>query len=182
MRYLTIIIPLFALAGCAQATQCQSDNDCNDLEYCYKSQLEDLENAEGTEPGFPYEEFGTCRSDCTSDSDCYGSARCTPKGICKDLSLNTDRQWGGYEPGLNEVLAASAFAPMLNCSAFLDCMLECESDRSSCNNCLLQVDPPSLPLVQPLWNCLLEECGNTGFAICMNGPCENQKAMCREDR
>ena len=181
MRYLLFAVALSALAGCVQAAQCRNDTDCGDLEYCYKLAL-DPESAEGTEPGFPYEEFGTCTSDCTSDADCYGSARCTPQGICKDLSLNTDRQWGGYEPGLEQILSTSAFAPMMNCSSFIDCMLECESDRTTCNNCLMQVDPPSRNLAVSLWNCLLEDCDNTGFSICLNGPCENEKAMCREDR
>ena len=182
MRYLLVVVPLFAVAGCIQAIQCRTDNDCNALEYCYKLAL-DPESAEGTEPGFPYEEFGTCTSDCTSDSDCYGSARCTPQGICKDLSLNADRQWGGYEPGLAEILATSAYAPMMNCSTFIECMLECESDRTTCNRCLLQVDPPSLPLAKPLWDCLLSNNGiAASFAIRMNNECENEKAMCQEDR
>ncbi|MEE2836987.1 MAG: hypothetical protein VYB65_13295 [Myxococcota bacterium] len=180
MRHVILLAPLVLALSCAQTTQCRIDNDCQELEYCYKVAL-DPESADGTEPGFPYEEFGTCASDCTSDADCYGSARCTPKGICKDLSLSADRQWGGYEPGLEGVLAASAYAPMLTCSGFMDCMLACESDRATCNDCLQQVDPPSLQPANDLWNCLLTECDGASFAVCMNGPCENQKVMCRND-
>ena len=180
MRELIMTLPLLALPSCAQTTQSRADTDCGDLEYCYKLQL-DPENAEGTEPGFPYEEFGSCASDCTTDDDCYGSARCTPKGICKDLSLNSDRQWGGYEPGLSQLLVSGRYAPMLTCSGFLECMLNCESDPATCNDCLLQVDTPSLSTARPLWDCLLNDCGNTSFSVCMNQACENQKVMCVED-
>ena len=46
---------------------------------------------------------------------------------------------------------------------------------------LEQVDPPSLQPANDLWNCLLTECDGASFAVCMNGPCENQKVMCRND-
>ena len=80
MRYLLTLVPVLALAGCVQAIQCRSDNDCNDLEYCYKTAL-DPESAEGTTL-FPYE-IGTCTSDCTSDGDCTEARAAPPKVSAK---------------------------------------------------------------------------------------------------
>jgi hypothetical protein len=180
MRPMILSLLFTVLSGCQTTVQCSADEDCANLEYCYKLAL-DLENAEGTEPGFPYEEFGTCTSDCTSDSDCHGSARCTPKGICKDLSADNDRQWTGYEPSLEQLLTARRFAPLLNCQGFMFCILECESEPATCSDCVQGVDSSSQALARNLTDCMRDNCQNTSYSNCLNGPCVNEKLLCRED-
>ena len=180
MRPIVLLMFCTLLGSCQTNVQCRADEDCADLEYCYKLAL-DLENAEGTEPGFPYEEFGTCTSDCTSDADCYGSARCTPKGICKDLSLDTQRQWVGSERGLDQLLRNRRFAPLLTCQGFLTCLMACETEPATCIDCELQVDAMSQELAEQLTECMAQNCVGESFATCLNGPCVSEKLLCRED-
>ena len=181
MRPMILILSTVLLSGCQTTVQCGADEDCADLEYCYKLPL-DPENAEGTEPGFPYEEFGTCTSDCTSDADCHGSARCTPKGICKDLSLDNERQWLGYEPGMSQLLETRRFAPLLSCQGFLACLFECEPQPTTCTDCEQGVDASSRRLTDDLMLCMRSKCQGVSFSNCLNGPCVDEKLLCIEDR
>jgi hypothetical protein len=183
MQNRLILLSSILLAACPAATECRLDDDCADLEYCYRAPIADLEAAEGTEPGYPYQEFGTCTSDCTTDADCHGSARCTPKGICKDLTLNSERQWTGYEPGLDQLQRVTRYAPLLSCQAFMTCVLNCESEPDNCNDCVLAIDPPSQSLAMELWICVNSEaCNGQTWAVCLNNACLNEKLMCRDDR
>lgn len=180
MRLALPFIGLIMLQGCTSTSVCRADEDCADLEYCYRAPL-DLEQAEGTEPGYPYEETGLCTSDCTSDADCFGSSRCTPKGICKDLTSSNQRQWSGYEPNLPNFMAQTRFAPLFSCQDFVTCLLNCETPET-CSQCSHQVDGPSRELSGLLSACLQTNCPQTRtVSQCLNDECNNEFLLCVED-
>ena len=184
MRICFLITASLIGLGCDEAKVCRADTDCDALNYCYRAPL-DLAEAEGTEPGFPYEETGLCTSDCTSDADCFTSSRCTPKGICRDLTNATERQWTGFEPSLPSLLDSRRFAPLLNCSGFITCLLNCNDDVATCQRCYLSVDPPSQSEVDAVSNCLITKCPDGQTLLSCLGDeaiCGNPYLNCREDK
>jgi hypothetical protein len=184
MRILFLLMTSLIGLGCDQPKVCRADTDCEELHYCYRAPL-DLAEADGTEPGYPYEETGFCASDCISDADCFASARCTPKGICRDLTNATERQWTGYEPSLPALLDTRRFAPLLTCAGFIVCLLNCNDELEACQRCYLSVDPPSQDEVESVSNCLITKCpeGQT-LLSCLGDAaiCQNAYLVCQEDQ
>ena len=185
MRTTQLSLMLLAIAGCETTVVCSLDDDCGELSYCYKALLENVDDeAAQSEPGYPYQAEGTCRSDCTSDADCFNGARCTPRGICRDPREGGGVQWRGRELGLSELLEAWEFSPVPDCKVFLDCAL-IASNLDELDDCALRVDPPAETAVLQVLQCFKEECPDAnGWGDCagINGACYDEAQVCRTQK
>ena len=168
--------PLCLRLSCAQTTQCRIDNDRQELEYCYKVAL-DPESAAGRDrAGLPLRGVRHLRLGLHIRRRLLRERLLHPKDLQRPEPERRPTV-GRLRARSRGRAAASAYAPMLTCLGFADCMLARGPTAPTCNDRLQQVDPPSLQPANDLWNCLLTECDGASFAVCMNGPCENQKVM-----